>query len=100
MSENECQKPVATDDLRSAGISCAVEAVLYCIGFVWLLYMFWLIPVCHKPQRTKAVCLFYISAGVILICREIQMINYSRTDLNSIQANVIGDVALNVAEMF
>jgi len=100
MSENECQLPVPTNDLRNAGISCAVEAVLYGLGFVWLLYMVWLIPVCHKPQRTKAVCLFYISASVILICREIQMINYSRTDLNDIQANVIGDVALNIAEMF
>ena len=68
---SECQQPVSDDDLRASGISCSIEAVIYIFAFIWLMYYVWLIPVCHKPQRTVSVCLFYMSAAVILICREI-----------------------------
>jgi len=75
---------VVTHELRAAGISCAVEAVIYGIAFLCLMYMAWLIPLGHKPQRTTAVCLFYASAAVILISRVVQMINNSKTDLEGI----------------
>jgi len=75
---------VADLDLRGAGISCAVEAALYGIAFFCLMYMAWLIPVGHKPQRTTGVCLFYASAAGILISRVVQMTNNSKTDLEGI----------------
>lgn len=78
---SDCQQPVSDDGLRASGISCCIEAAVYFLGFIWLMYYVWLIPVCHKPQRTFSVCLFYITATVILISREIQMINYAITDL-------------------